>query len=407
MSIGIGSAARMRVANWLPQERLTLYLVGVLLIYAAMLVIPYIRHWWFIDAAGHPMTADFIFLWAGGHLAMSGEAATVYDWTALKQIEIDVLGHPFAGYFAWLHPPMLLMVAELFALVPYMLSWFLWDALTVLFFVWAISRIHNHPSSLLIGLAAPASLWCAMLGQDGFVTAGLMAGTLAYLETNPVLAGIFLGLLTYKPHFGLLFPLVLLATRHWRALASATATALAFAVASFLVLGVDTWQKFFGSLAKTTDFLLVGGPKWTMLQSVYALTHELTGSDAIAWIAHISMVLGIASIVIWAWRRPISYNVKAALLGAATILAPPYVFAYDSVALMVPAAFLIKDGRQRGFLPGDKIAIFFSLVPVIAWLLLDTSAATPLACALLFVTALRRASIEEAPSSLTPVISSL
>jgi hypothetical protein len=243
-----------------------------------------------------------------------------------------------------------------------------------------------------------------MLGQDGFVTAGLLAGTFAYLEANPVLAGVFLGLLTYKPHFGVLFPLVLLATRHWRALASATATALAFAGASLLVLGVETWERFFDSLTKTTEFLLVGGPKWTMLQSVYALTHELTGNDAIAWIVHISMVLGIASIVIWAWRRPISYNVKAALLAAAAILAPPYVFAYDTVALMVPVAFLIKDGRQLGFLPGDKIAIFLSLLPVIAWLLLDTSAATPLACALLFITALRRAGTGSAPLSPAPAI---
>src|SRR5579859_49088 len=337
MGIRADSAGKRQAFAWFSEARLTLYLAGVLLVYADLVVMAYFHHWWFISAEGKPAAADFVFLWAGGHLAMQGQAAAVYDWMAIKNAEIAILGHSFSGYFAWLHPPMLLLVVAPLSLLPYMPSWFLWDAVTALFFVWAISRIHRHRTSLLISLSAPASLWCASIGQDGFLTAGLIAATLAYLEDNPVLAGVFLGLLTYKPHFGVAFPFVLLLTGRWRAFASASVTTLVFAGVSLLVFGTDTWVAFLGSMAKTTDFLLIGGPRWTMLQSIYAYAHGLTGKDSIAWVAHVAVALGVIAIMIWAWRQPISYDVKAALLGTAALLVPPYVFAYDTVILAVPA----------------------------------------------------------------------
>ncbi len=58
--------------------------------------------------------------------------------------------------------------------------------------------------------------------HNAFITAALIGFSLVFLERRPWLSGIFLGLLTYKPHIGVLFPLALLASRNWRALASAT-----------------------------------------------------------------------------------------------------------------------------------------------------------------------------------------
>ena len=60
----------------------------------------------------------------------------------------------------------------------------------------------------LVALAFPAALWNITAGQNGFLTAALYRRhLLGLLERRPALAGICLGLLTYKPHFGLLFPI--------------------------------------------------------------------------------------------------------------------------------------------------------------------------------------------------------
>ena len=62
---------------------------------------------------------------------------------------------------------------------------------------------------------------------------GLIGGTLGLMERRPALAGVCLGLLTYKPQFGLLFPLVLIADRRWRTIAVAAPVAAALAALSW------------------------------------------------------------------------------------------------------------------------------------------------------------------------------
>ena len=50
-------------------------------------------------------------------------------------------------------------------------------------------------------------------GHNGFLTAALFGSGLPLLPTRPVHAGALLGLLAYKPQYGLLIPLALAARR--------------------------------------------------------------------------------------------------------------------------------------------------------------------------------------------------
>ena len=75
--------------------------------------------------------------------------------------------------------------------------------------------IVGRPFGLLLAAAFPIVLNNALVGQNGFLTAALIGGTLYLMPVRPVLAGICLGLLSYKPQYGLLFPLVLIAASQW------------------------------------------------------------------------------------------------------------------------------------------------------------------------------------------------
>jgi hypothetical protein len=77
--------------------------------------------------------------------------------------------------------------------------------------------------------------------HTGFLTAALMGLSLAFIERRPWISGIFLGLLTYKPQFGLLFPVALLASRNWRALGSATASTVVLGVTAAIAFGYAGW----------------------------------------------------------------------------------------------------------------------------------------------------------------------
>ena len=59
---------------------------------------------------------------------------------------------------------------------------------------------------LLLAIAFPMVFSNTLVGQNGFLTAALIGGTLYLMPMRPVLAGICLGLLSYKPQYGLLFP---------------------------------------------------------------------------------------------------------------------------------------------------------------------------------------------------------
>jgi hypothetical protein len=54
------------------------------------------------------------------------------------------------------------------------------------------------------------------------------------------------------------------------------------------------------------------------------------------------------------WRSRVRYELKAAILSAAALLATPYAFAYDMAAIVIPAAFLAADQLSRGLLRGEK-----------------------------------------------------
>src|SRR6266699_514774 len=78
--------------------------------------------------------------------------------------------------------------------------------------VWSAGKLvlDGHPA-LAYDLDIQKQVQVAVLGQSGFLPASLMGGALYLMPMRPVLLGICLRLLGYKPQYGLLFPLVLLA----------------------------------------------------------------------------------------------------------------------------------------------------------------------------------------------------
>ena len=116
----------------------------------------------------------------------------------------------------------------LLAPMPYPLALAVWQGVTLRFILLSVrSRacVGFHPSDvtlrsrsgwLLLALAFPAVFINLGHGHNGFLTAALFGGALATLERRPLVAGMLFGLLAYKPQFGMLIPLVLLATGRWR-----------------------------------------------------------------------------------------------------------------------------------------------------------------------------------------------
>ncbi len=322
------------------------------------------------DKTGAP--SDFVAVWAAGKLASTGHPAAVYNWDIHKLVEQTAVGHPFTGYFGFHYPPTFLFVAVALSMLSYGTAYTVWALGTFPAYLIAIRSIVGDRIGYLLAAAFPAVLANFTIGQNGFVTAGLIGGTLVLMRQRPIVAGVLLGLLTFKPHLGLLFPIALIAGREWRVLMAATIVALAMAAASWFSFGADTWAGFVGNIGHTSQaFLSDGSADWRKLQTVFGLTRSLGGSETLAWSLQAMVTLAAAGAVGALWRSRVQYEIKAAALGTGLMLATPYLYTYDLVALAVPLAFLFRLGLTRGFLPQELIGIGFACLLVLIFPFVD------------------------------------
>jgi hypothetical protein len=262
-------------------------------------------------------------------------------------------------------------------------------------FALTLRRIVGHRLGLLLAAAFPATLLNVAVGQNGFFTAALIGGTLLLLERRPVLAGLCLGILVYKPQFGLLFPLVLAVAGYWRTFLTAAGVGIALALASWVAFGTEAWVAFFQATPLNAKAVLSDGlADFGKLQSLFGLVRVLGGGETTAWLYQITTALVSALGVIIIWRRPVPFELKAAALTLGTLFITPYVFAYDLTILALPTAFLICLGLRTGFWPGEPAA----LVGAAACILLFPLAALPSGLLAMVVAAaliLRRVSVGE------------
>jgi hypothetical protein len=328
----------------------------------------YFSHWWIYDQNGLEIPADFINVWAAGRLVLDGHPALAYDWDIQKQIEVAELGQDFIGHFAWHYPPPFLFVASLLAQFPYAVGLLGWLSVSFLPYLAMMRAIIGRTFALLLAVGFPLVINNTLAGQNGFLTAALIGGTLYLMPVRPVLSGICLGLLSYKPQYGLLFPLVLIAASQWTVFISAGCTAVIVASLSWLAFGTESWQAFFHWMPMFSQaFLTEGKATWWKMQSIFSVVRYFGGTEQLAWIFQWIMSATVAVGLTLMWRSRISYSVKAAALAVGTLLITPYLFMYDLMVLAVPVAFLVRIGLNTGFRRYELPALGCAMVLAISF----------------------------------------
>jgi arabinofuranan 3-O-arabinosyltransferase len=310
----------------------------------------FFAHWWIFDEKGLGIPTDFLNVWSAGKLVLDGHAALAYDWDIQKQVQVAVLGQGYQGNFAWHYPPPFLFVASLLAHFPYAVAFIGWAAASLVPYLAVMRGIVGRPFGLLLALAFPVVLTNTLVGQNGFLTASLIGGTLYLMPARPVLSGICLGLLSYKPQYGLLFPLVLIAASQWTVFFTAGAVAVAMAFASWLAFGTESWQAFFHWMPMFSQACLTEGrAPWGKMQSIFAVVRYFGGTEPLGWLFQWIMSATVAVVLTLVWRSRISYPLKAAALASGTLLITPYLFLYDLMVLAIAMAFMVRIGLRRGF----------------------------------------------------------
>jgi len=303
---------------------------------------------------------DFVWLWTAGKMVVQGSGSDVYDFTSFSAVQADLLGGRGENehYYHWIYPPILLLITAPFAILPYVAGFFAWTAATTAFYASAIYRIVRRRLGVVLALVPISVAQNFYLGHTGALTAGILGFALVLMERAPLRAGLVLGLLAYKPQFGLLFPVVLIIAGCWRVIAGAVVSVLALSAATALVVGAEAWPAFAHSLLSSNPRTLMPYPDIiATLNTVFGTLSRAGVRVDVIWATQIAVAAGAVVVVYLVWRRPAPHELKAAVLAAGTLLATPYLLWYDIISFAVPTAFIIRFGLTHGFLSGERFTL--------------------------------------------------
>lgn len=371
-------------SGWLTRERAIAYAGILALTEFVLFALCVAGTHGLIVPLSEPTSTDFVSFHAAGALADHGTAWLAYDRTAHHLAEQAAVGAAI-GYNYFYYPPVFLLLCAPLAWLPYLPAFVafqvaggvaLWGALRLI-------RRDTSPAVLaLLLLAFPGFWWAIGTGQNALLTAALFAAGTALLDRRPWFAGICFGLLCYKPHFGLLLPVALLAGEHWRAVLAAGATVVVLVLASLALFGAATWQAFLAATGSFAEVYASHAIFMAGLTSGYGAALALGASRQAAFALQAVLLVVAVAAVIAAWRvrdgRAAPLPVRAAVLLAATPVAVPVLMFYDLMLVLVALLWLSRVVPLPWSRGRTLVALLVFVGPLLSGNLLD--GAVPVAC---------------------------
>ena len=299
-----------------------------------------------LDPGGFPVGRDFLNTWMGGRSVFSGGPADWFDFDVYMAALVKVTGITDLAPMYWSYPPHLVFLIWPFGLLGFLPSYIIWCAVGLALYVWAAVATGVDRKYWLFLAVAPAVTVNVFLGQNGFLTAALLIGGLANLDRRPIIAGILFGILTIKPQFGLLLPVLLLLGGYWRVIGSAVATTVLLVAATAMWFGPDIWIQYWQKVVpQQNDLLYVAGIKgWPIVASPFVNARLVGLPDNFAWVVQAVVSACAFGAVVWTFWRKRDPVLTQALFVTATFLFSPWIMNYD----MVVFGWIVALLRQRG-----------------------------------------------------------
>jgi hypothetical protein len=290
---------------------------------------------------------DFLNFWMYGRAAWIPDPGQWYDPAAYNKMLAALLGDGYPGQ-NWSYPPTMMLLMAPFGTLGYLPALALWTAFGLAVFVPMVGYYLGDRRALVAALCSPAAIFGLISGQISFVTTAALIAAFTWLDRRPIPAGVLIGLLTLKPHLGILIPVMLAVSRRWTVFAIAAVTALALAGASVMIFGVTPWIDYVGIGLPVQNVVLAdaGGIATPFYPTVFMNLRGIGLSYAAAMSAQIAFALAAVASIIWAFRNrgDADPRLLIALFFAASMTALPYMLVYDTLALSVAILALLADG---------------------------------------------------------------
>lgn len=332
---------------------LRLRLAAVALLAGSLLV-----HGWdmslpgLVDRTGRLKCPDFLQFYTYGSLVRTGDTSALYEPEAHARVARAVvnpqltldLAHPnYSPVVAWLFAPL--------SHLPYLTAMSVWAMISIAIYAGAMmllsgatGRVRHDPFTVaLVAVASPALFTTLRYGQLSALSLAAWAICARLVWAGrPLLAGVALGALIYKPNLVIGAALALAIARQWRMLLGVIGGACLESALGMLLAGPDTYWRYLEVLSTIAR-------QPTLVQLHPAESHSLAGMlrmwSAPPTATMLATLVGLVAAP-WAgglvWRLTEDYRPRLAALSLCAIVASPHLLTYDLLLLAVPIV-LVTD----------------------------------------------------------------
>ena len=208
----------------------------------------------------------------------------------------------------------------------------------------ACPRLRDDRFTVLVVAAAfPGFFYLIASGQNSVLA--LIAFTCAFFAFRarmPFAAGLALGLLMYKPQFGVMAAAVFVLTLEWRVVLGALITGGGQLLAGAAYYGRPVLEAYFSQLVHLNQNASALEPHLDRMHSLRAFWSLLLPWHAAASLLYALTALGVVAITVWCWRSKTPVELRYAIFLLGSGLVDPHLTDYDLVMLM-PAFLVIGD----------------------------------------------------------------
>ena len=319
-------------------------------------------------APEEPGTGDFGAFFTGAAMVRNGQGAELYDFEAQRAVQDQHLGNDRTSWQPYLNPPALAMALATTTSFGYVASFRIFSVALFLILLASLlglkrampgvnrSRLSAVTALLLTVGFLPVAL-TTFGGQNTALTLALLCGIYGAVRTkHPVIAGVLLGVLTYKPQFVLVVGVVFLLQRQFKTIAVAALVGLLHYGLGAVVCGASWPTEYLAALAEH-------GPRETAQNGVWhfslpAVVERLIpgqGAGAVTALGVITimgLLIGTGSRVsVESARYPAFFG----MMVASTMLIAPHLQYYEVGILALPVLLGLETICSEGVTPSLRL----------------------------------------------------
>jgi hypothetical protein len=323
---------------------------------------------------GHLVTGDFMAFFTVAKMIRRGMGRSLYDLAVQRRVQTEIVGKELSYWIPYQNPPALALALAGVGALAYVHAFYVYVAgmvaamtLTAVLLRPVLPEVLGRRGRwivtvLLIATFQPV-LRTMVGGQNTVLSLMLLAGLFASLQQRrAVRAGLFLGLLTYKPQLCSLATVFLALRGELRTLGTAATVAAAHYIIAAMPCGWS-WPA-----ALLRQFHAVRSLEFASKQNVR--THFSVWPVALSvapapWatlgaaIASLSVVLCVGASVRRHAAAPSSFALVFGMVVSGTLLISPHLQYYDAGLMVLPALLILTHLlRQDGVVGrGSRVAL--------------------------------------------------